>query len=85
VSGKVVSLHGETLTPASEPVASVIEMVEELLEMAKSGELRGINAAMLCRDDQAQIMRAGLQGVTLLGAVVRLQNWMCREMDEMGL
>lgn len=44
----VVGLRGET--PTGQPVADVVQLLEELLERARAGELRGIAYATVERD-----------------------------------
>lgn len=49
----VVAMPGYSVPRVQgEPIADVVEICEELLEMARSGKLRGIAAALLEADPQ---------------------------------
>lgn len=68
-NGEVVGLHGATPWQG-EPRQTIIDTCEELLRMAKAGEMQGLAAAFLHRDHTASFRIAGLAGsYTLLGAI----------------
>lgn len=48
MSGNVVPLKGQT--PPGEPVPGVVRQVEEMLEAARSGELRALAVVLVYRD-----------------------------------
>lgn len=53
MSDNVVALPGFSVPRSqSEPIPDVIEICQELLELARTGKLRGIGVAMVCADPQ---------------------------------
>jgi hypothetical protein len=62
--------------PHEAPVQHCIDVLEELLEKARSGELRSMAGVALLADDSVQMVHAGdNRPVTLLGAITRLTHW----------
>lgn len=65
--GDIVSLHGDAITPPGEPVPSVVEWAEELLERARSGEVKGIACAVLFADNATGTSMRGALNFAIVG------------------
>lgn len=57
---KVVSLRGEKFEPRGEPIESVVKAAEEILAMAKVGEVDGLVAIMHHSDSATSAKTYGL-------------------------
>lgn len=58
------------------PVPQCVEVLEELLAKARSGELRCFAGVALLGDDSVQLVHAGdNRPMTLLGGITRLSHW----------
>jgi hypothetical protein len=65
----VVPLHGDVVPELRVPRESVVKLLEEALEAARSGELQGVALARLHADMQCSYGIAGVVGsFSLLGA-----------------
>lgn len=80
----VVGLNGAPVPRAGEPRPEVVERLERLLEMARSGEIQGVGAAVLYRDDSTQVFAVGLATRGMLGAVTMLQIDVAHSLVEGG-
>ncbi|MGO1160434.1 hypothetical protein ACTOV4_00580 [Brucella sp. C7-11G] len=56
---KVVSIDGNEVKDGREPVEYLVKTLEDLLEMARSGELVGISAVCSYFDGSGQTVRSG--------------------------
>jgi hypothetical protein len=72
--------------PAAAPSANVIELLEELLELARTGEIHSVATAVMYRNEDTQTRwatGAGLRGGLMLSAIVMLQrDWEDRMLEE---
>ena len=73
LSSNVVSLHGGP-TGERKPSPMCIEAIEEVLELAKAGEITGVAIASVYFDGRSDYRLSGfVGGYGLLGAVTMLQ------------
>ncbi|WGR74331.1 MULTISPECIES: hypothetical protein [unclassified Bradyrhizobium] len=70
----VVGLRGGEIRAPGEPDPLVVEGLEELLEAARSGEIKGIAVASLHHDGAVSGRRHGYQNYTLIGIMTRMIN-----------
>jgi hypothetical protein len=64
---KVVSLTGEPLALPGEAVDSVVRCLERYLEMARSGEIHGVQIVAGCRDRTTYASFEGLITHSMIG------------------
>jgi hypothetical protein len=81
-SNKVVSLYGDTIAQPFQPVDETIAKLEDLLEKAKSGEIKGFHAVLVHGDDTVSFARTLLPSYRALGAVAALVSDMSNELKE---
>lgn len=72
--GSVVSLDGGPVGVAGEADADVVSLLEEYLDQARSGQLRGVCVVGLHCDRQTTYGVEGLIGRPLVGAVALMQG-----------
>ncbi len=76
---KVVSLRGEEIRQPNEPCADLIAKLEDLLEMARGGEIKGMIAAVNHWDGCTSARRAGAVGRSTIGMIEILKLDLCQE------
>jgi hypothetical protein len=79
---KVVGLRGEEIRPLGEPDPNVVAEFERLLEMARSGEIKGMMAAVLHSDDCVSGSRKGENNFRTIGLLTKMIHDLCGAMDE---
>ena len=62
MSDNVVALRGEYQPPSNEPNDRLVEEIERLLDMARSGEIVGMAGTYLHKDKGASYSFAGIVG-----------------------
>lgn len=73
--GNVVGLRGEAVPKAThEPRKDVVERLEWLLEAAKSGEIIGLAAVYVFRDEAAGQGVSGWRNYSMIGRLADLQR-----------
>lgn len=77
---KVVSLRGGEIKVPYEPRPAVIETLEELLEMARSGEVVGIAAVCVHGDEATTFRLCGQRSRAMLGTVEMVKIELCEEL-----
>ena len=80
---KVVSLTGAEVIPPGTVRPELVAELESLLEMAKSGEIEGIAAAVLYRDDCTTFRLKGRMSRALIGVIEMMKARICYD-DIMG-
>jgi len=79
MSDNVVSIvNGAQVVPPGEPRPALIEFLEELTEMARSGELDGIAIACLYRTDATNHAMRGRVTRSLIGALQLASFELCK-------
>lgn len=78
---KIVSLRGEAIRAPYEPDPKLVEGIEKLLEMARSGEINGVAVAIHNSDGTTQSLRMGLMSRGLVGMLEILKLSTCRDVD----
>jgi hypothetical protein len=68
-SQKVVSLNGAPFIQPGEPQADVIEQLERVLEMARSGEISGIVIIAIHADECTSSCRRGYSNRRTVGEI----------------
>lgn len=66
---KVVSLHGGEILQPGEPCADLVQKLENILEMARSGEVDGMVIALHHADGRRNDQRAGAGGRSMIGMI----------------
>ena len=79
----VIPLKGQNqpVQGVKRPDANIIKALSELLQEAMDGELVGIAIAMEYYDASAGHMKMGVVSVKMIGALQRLSQQMCRDLD----
>lgn len=83
MSDKVVSLSGEPVY-TGKPSAAVIELLEEWLEKARSGEIVGVALAAQYRDEAKGQGWAGSVSSGIIGECFALAYRITKHLDEGG-
>jgi len=78
----IVSLKGEEITPLGEPVPEVVERVEDILERAQSGNVRGLLIVELCADETCNSYYAGEINNRMMGTFERLKYRVFKALDD---
>ena len=73
----VVGLRGGSVKPPGEADPDVVAALEQFLEMARSGDLKGCVVAVLHYDETVSGSRAGEQDYRLTGLVMQMVHDMC--------
>lgn len=81
-SAKVFSLRGGEIVPPGVPKENVIKLCEDLLERARSGDLRAVSVVMGHSDDTYSFRHEGPVVYGTVGACATLQHWIAREVLE---
>ena len=79
---KIVSLHGGEIKPPGEALPSVVELAEEVLEMAKSGEICGLFLVTHHSDRTYSRRMAGEANGATVGYLERLKHAICIHLDK---
>jgi len=69
MSDRVVSLGGGPIPDGNEAVPEVVELFEELLERARSGDIVGVCGGLAHFDGTTSGFRSGAQGRGLIGCL----------------
>lgn len=69
MSEKVVSIRGEKIFAAGEINPEVVKLAEDLLEMAKSGQINALFAVMTHSDETVSSLHEGLVTYRFIGMV----------------
>lgn len=80
-SDRVVSLYGDIVAQPYQPVEETIEKLEELLERAKSGDVKGFHAVLVYGDDTVGISRTLMPSYRAVGALHALVVEMSTELN----
>lgn len=80
-SPKVVSLRGGEIIPPGEPRPNVIELAENILQRAKSGDLMALSAVFHHPDDTFSLRHEGRMTNGTVGAVERLKLMIVRQYE----
>lgn len=78
----IVSITGNRSVYSGEPDPTTVEMLEDLLERARSGEIQGVIGAMVYRDSTATGFYAGYRCNAMLGALTKKQHQLCAALTE---
>lgn len=79
---KVVALHGQILPTEPTVVPAVVEAIEELLAMARAGEIVGIAYATVHPGDATNYWCVGHHPRALLGAIELCKFEICRSEND---
>lgn len=74
---KVVSLRGGEIVQPGEPLPDVVAAFEQMLEMARSGEVKGFAVALVHNDDCTSMRRTGVQTRGIIGCLEILKHDLC--------
>lgn len=79
-SDRVISLYGDVIAQPFEPVEETVAKLEDLLERARTGEIKGFHAVLVHGDDTVGFARTLLPTYRSLGAVQSLATEMAIEL-----
>lgn len=79
---RVVSLYGDVILQPYQPVEETISKLEELLERAKVGDIKGFHAILVYGDDTVGYARTLHPSYRSLGAVAALATDMATELRD---
>jgi hypothetical protein len=74
---KVVALRGGEIVQPGQPLPDLVALLEEVLEMARSGEIKGVALAMIHTDDCSSMRRCGVQTRGLIGCLEIMKADLC--------
>ena len=77
----VVSITGDEIT-VREANEAVIAALEDLMDLAKAGEIHGVSAAFAYVDGSASYVRSGAITNAMLGAATRVQSLLVAHLEE---
>lgn len=75
----VVGLRGEEIRAPGTADPGVVEELEQILEMARSGEIHGITIAMEHADNCVSGRRKGITSYKMIGMMHRMMNDICAD------
>lgn len=73
---------GVEIRPPGEPVPAVVAELERLLEMARSGEMTGLAAAVCWRDECTSHVVAGTRLRATIGELEMLKHGIMRDIEQ---
>lgn len=79
---KVVRINGEPhIGDDGKPVTEVIDLLEEMLEAARSGELCGVHMGLVWKDEATGRSSAGFSSLALIGQLelIKLDQLLTRK------
>lgn len=78
-AAKVVSLHGDEIRPPYVPDPKLVAGIEDVLELARSGEINGVVIAISNSDHTTQSRRLGVMSRGLIGMLEVLKMRTCQD------
>jgi hypothetical protein len=78
----VVSLHGGPMPTAAEPSDAVIERLEKALDRARSGDIQGVQIAIMHADGLVSLLRAGTINYALVGMLTAAASEMALVLND---
>lgn len=81
MSEKVVSLRGEQILAPGEVNPEVVQMLEDLLDHARSGEIKTVVAVFVHADDTAGSWQKGTKSYRLVGMLTKVLHDLCADME----
>ena len=81
-----MSLHAGFMPalPQNEVVASLVQLLEDMLERAKSGEMNGLAASMTHSDGSHSYVVDGQLTLGTIGNIERLKLYLCNSVDRVA-
>lgn len=83
-SARVVSLRGGEIQPPGEVRPNVVELAEEILERARSGEIMGLSAVLHHSDEACSFRHVGPTDFRVLGCLETLKAWIIQQINGEG-
>jgi len=80
-SPKVVGLRGRDIHDGRSPVSDVVSLCEELLEMARAGEIIGLSAAWLFSDNATHKRATGHVSLAMVGRIEQMKTDVLRTIE----
>jgi hypothetical protein len=77
----VTSIRGAEIMPPGIPVPGVVDVAERMLEMAKSGQINSISAAVQCADSSTEYHCAGEVTNSVIGTIERMKRYLLSVLD----
>jgi hypothetical protein len=77
----LVSLRGEAIPAPGEVNPEVVELAEKLLDLARSGEIKALQAFMVHADDCVSAQSKGGANYRLVGIMTHVIHDICAAME----
>lgn len=77
----LVSLRGEEIPAPGEVNPEVVALAEELLELARSGEIHTLQAIFIHADETVGARQRGSTNYRLLGMLTKIIHDICADME----
>lgn len=77
----IVGLRGEEIRPPGEVNLEVVALAEELLELARSGEISTLIAVFVHADECVGARKRGTGSYRIVGMMTKLIHDICASMD----
>jgi hypothetical protein len=77
----LVSLRGEALRSPGEVNPEVVALAEELLELARSGEIHSLIAIFVHADESVGSLQRGMSSYRLIGMMTKTIHDICASME----
>lgn len=77
----IVGLRGEAIRPPGEVNPEVVALAEELLELARSGEINALQAVFIHADETVGARQRGGANYRLVGMLTRIIHDICAGME----
>lgn len=78
----IIGLRGEPIRPPGEADPVVVKALEEYLEMARSGEIKGMTAVFVHADDTVTGSRKGENTYRSIGLLTHMIHDLCAALSE---
>lgn len=77
----IVGLRGESIRPPGEVNPEVVQLCEELLELARGGEIHTLQAVFIHADETVGARQRGGMNYRLVGMLTKIIHDICASME----
>lgn len=77
----VVGLRGQEIRPPGEVTPDVVKLAEELLELARGGEINTLVAVFIHADETVGARQKGVANYRLVGMLTKIIHDICAGME----
>lgn len=77
----IVGLRGEEIRPPGEVNPEVVAIAEEILELARGGEIHSLVAVLVHADEAVGSRQRGMSSYRLVGMMTKIIHDICARME----